>query len=157
VEQIIQLQRATIDEHVRHENAHNWPKVHDTFVQDENAFYDVVPFHTHFAGMAGVKDFYGAADAAFPDFLLDVWAEYDSPGCSIREVTFSGTHKGDWSGVPGTGKRVKFHILAIFFFGKGKDVGKIVAERIYFDNDTVLKQISGAMDPSTVPDFVRVR
>jgi predicted ester cyclase len=155
MEQIIQLQRATIEEHVRQENAHNWPKVYETFVQDENSFYDVVPFHTHFSGMTGVKDFYRAADAAFPDFLLDVWAEYHLLGSSIVEVTLSGTHKGDWGGVPGTGRRVKFHIMALFLFGKGRDAGKIVAERIYFDNDTVLKQIRGVMDASTVPDFVQ--
>jgi hypothetical protein len=86
MDETIRRQRATVDEHIRQENAHNWPAVYDTFVQDENAFYDVVPFHAHFAGMTGVRDFYQAVYAALPDMRIDVWGEYDLPGCSIREV-----------------------------------------------------------------------
>ena len=52
MEDIIAIQRATIAEHIAQENAHNWDAVHDTFVQDETAFYDVVPLHTHFAGLS---------------------------------------------------------------------------------------------------------
>ena len=97
MEDIIRLQRATVDEHIRAENAHNWPAVHNTFVQDESAFYDVVPLHAHCSGLRGVKDFYHAAQNAFPDFTIDVWGEYDLPGCSIREVTLAGTHEGELS------------------------------------------------------------
>ena len=89
--ELIRIQRATVDEHIAAENAHNWPAVYDTFVQDEGAFYDVVPLHTHFAGITGVKDFYRAAQTAFPDLRIDVWGEFDTPGCSIREATISGT------------------------------------------------------------------
>ena len=153
MEQIIQIQRATIDEHIREENAHNWPAVHQTFVQDETAFYDVVPLHAHFPGLKGVKDFYQAADAAFPDFRIDVWSEYDVPGCSIREVTISGTHRGDWCGIAGTGRPVQFHLLGVFLFGTGENSGKLLAERVYFDNDTVIQQIKGTRDASCVPDF----
>ena len=77
---ILELQRATVAEHIRQENEHNWPGVYDTFVQDDQSFYDVVALHTHFAGFNGVKDFYAAAQTAFPDFRIDVWAEYDVPG-----------------------------------------------------------------------------
>ena len=69
MEDIIRVQRATKDEHIREENAHNWPGVYGTFVQDEHsAFYDVVPLHTHFAGLSGVKDFYKAARDCIPGF-----------------------------------------------------------------------------------------
>jgi hypothetical protein len=115
MEDIIRLQRATVAEHIREENAHNWPAVYGTFVQDEgSAFYDVVPLHTHFAGLTGVKDFYRAAEAAFPDFRIDAWGEFDMVGCSVREVTISGTHKGDWCGVAGTGRPVRFHVAGLF-------------------------------------------
>jgi predicted ester cyclase len=110
VEDIIRNQRETVDEHIRHENAKNWSGVYDTFVHDETAFYDVVPFNTRFPGFAGVKGFYEAANVAFPDFKIDVWGEYDSPGCSVREVTISGTHKGDWCGLPGTGRHIRFQL-----------------------------------------------
>jgi hypothetical protein len=156
MEDIIRIQRATVDEHIREENAHNWPAVYGTFVQDEeSAFYDVVPLHTHFTGITGVKDFYRAAETAFPDLRIDVWGEFDTPGCSIREVTISGTHKGDWCGVAGTGRPVKFHLAGLFLFGTGENAGKLVAERIYFDNETVMQEITGKLEASSVPDFVR--
>ena len=153
MEEIVRVQRATIDEHIRAENAHDWPAVYNTFTQNESAFYDVMPLHAHFAGMTGVKDFYQAAHNAFPDFRIDVFAEYDLPGYSIREVTVSGTHEGDWCGVAGTGRPVKFHLIGIFVFGNGENAGKLLAERIYFDNDTVLQQIRGTQEASSVPDF----
>jgi predicted ester cyclase len=154
MEDLIRIQRATVDEHIREENAHNWPAVYNTFVGDEeSAFYDVVPLHTHFAGLTGVRDFYRAAEAAFPDFRIDVWGEFDTAGCSIREVTISGTHKGDWCGVAGTGRPVRFHLAGLFLFGTGENSAKLVAERVYFDNETVMQQINGKLDASAVPDF----
>ena len=153
MEDIIQIQRTIVDEHIRHENSHDWQGVYDTFIPDETAFYDVVPFNTRFAGFEGVKGFYGAASVAFPDLKIDVWGEYDCPGCSVREVTISGTHTGDWAGVPGTGKHVRFQLAGFFLFGTGLQAGKLLAERIYFDNDTVLRQMRGEMDASAVADF----
>jgi predicted ester cyclase len=153
MDEIVQIQRATVAEHIREENAHNWPAVYSTFVQDDTAFYDVVPLHMHFPGIAGVKNFYQAAHTAFPDFRIDVWAEYDLPGCSIREVTISGTHEGDWCGVDGTGRQVKFNLLGVFLFGSGNNSGKLLAERVYFDNLTVMQQIQGTQETSSVPDF----
>jgi predicted ester cyclase len=67
--------------------------------------------------------------------------------------TISGTHKGEWCGISGTGRTVKFHLAAMYLFGTGDDAGKLVAERIYFDNETVMRQINGDLDTSALPDF----
>jgi hypothetical protein len=75
------------------------------------------------------------------------------PGCSIREVTIYGTPKGDWCGTPGTGKHVRFHLAAFFLFGHGAHAGKLLAERIYFDNETIMRQLRGEMDEASVVDF----
>jgi predicted ester cyclase len=152
MEDIIRLQRATVDEHIIQENAHNWSAVYDTFAPDGSVI-DAIPFHAQFGGLRGITDFYQVVDAAFPDFKIDVWGEYDSPGCSAREMTIQGTHKGEWCGVAGTGRRVKFHVLVLYLFGKGNNAGKLSAERIYFDNETVMKQINGQAEPSSVPAF----
>lgn len=78
MQDIIHMQRATVDEHIREEVAKNWPAVHATFVQNEKAFYDVVPLNAHFTGIEGVRDFYSVISAAFPDFDVHVGASTTS-------------------------------------------------------------------------------
>jgi predicted ester cyclase len=151
MEEIIRLQRATVDEHIGQENAHNWSAVYDTFARE--SAIDVVPFHAQFGGLKGIRDFYQAVDAAFPDFEANVWGEYDSPGCSVREITVQGTHKGEWCGVAATGRRVKFHVAVLYLFGKDNNSGKLLGERLYFDNETVMKQINGDAEAASVPQF----
>jgi hypothetical protein len=56
MEEIISLQRATVDEHIGQENAHNRLVAYDTFAPHECAI-DVVPFHAQFGGLNGIKDF----------------------------------------------------------------------------------------------------
>ena len=152
MDEIIRIQRATVEEHIGQENAHNWPAVYETFAPHESAI-DVIPFHAEFGGLNGIRDFYQAFDAAFPDFEAKVWGEYDSPGCSVREITVQGTHKGEWCGVAGTGRRVKFHVAVLYLFGKDNTSGKLLAERLYFDNETVMKQINGDAEAASVPQF----
>ena len=55
------------------------------------------------------------------------------------------------------GRRVKFHLLALYLFGQGENAGKLMAERVYFDNKTVLQQINGTLDPASVPEFAERR
>ena len=149
MQDIIQLQRATVEEHIRAENAKDWEGVYNTFVQSEAAYYDVVPLATRFQGIAGVKGFYQAINAAFPDFQITVTGEYDTPGCSIREVTISGTHQGEYSGVPASGRGVEFELAAFYLFGEGENAGKLLSERIYFDNELLMRQIRGQVDAPT--------
>src|ERR1700751_3770100 len=91
MDEIIRLQRATVEEHIGQENAHNWPAVYETFAPHQSVIH-VIPFHAQFGGLNGIRDFYQAFDAAFPDFKIKVWGQYDSPGCSVREMTIQGTH-----------------------------------------------------------------
>ena len=57
--------------------------------------------------------------------------EYETPGCSIREVTITGTHKGEYCGVQPMGKAIRIELAAFYVFGTGKDMGKLVGERVY--------------------------
>ena len=70
----IERQRAIVAEHIRYENEHNWPAVHDTFVQDNRAFYDVIPLQTTFKGIDGVRQFYAVISSAVPDLHIAVSA-----------------------------------------------------------------------------------
>ncbi len=81
---------------------------------------------------------------------LTVTGEYDTRGCSIREVTLKGTHLGDYGGVSASGNRVAFELAGFFLFGSGENAGKIVCERVYFDNEILMRQIRGEADAATV-------
>ena len=143
MDDLIKLQRATIDEHVRAENAKEWDAVYDTFVQNENAHFDFAPLGTRFPGISGVRDFYSVMHAAFPDFKIIVTGEYDTPGCSIREVTIEGTHKGEYAGIPGSNNPITIEVAAFFVFGEGDEKGKLITERVYFDNELLIRQCRG--------------
>jgi predicted ester cyclase len=145
----IALQRDCIVEHMRAENAHDWDAVYDTFIRDERSSYDVIPMSAVFNGFQGVQDFYAAFDAAFPDFKLRNSAEYDVPGCSIREVTVTGTHRGEFCGIAATGRPVTFELAAFYVFGEGEEAGRLMVERVYFDLETVLRQLRGEADAPT--------
>lgn len=156
-EDMITLQRATIAQHMRGENDHDWTAVYDTFIQTPEAYYDVVPLSSKFDGFSGVQEFYEIFESAVPDFFITVTHEYDTPGCSIREVTITGTHQGEYCGVQPQGRPISFELAAFYIFGTGDTAGKLVAERIYFDNETVLRQMRGEADAATGVGLVNRR
>ena len=96
-----------------------------------------------------------ALEATFPDFKLSVWGEYDVPGCSVRELTIEATHKGEWCGLAATGRRVKIHLVVLYLFGTGEQVGKLLGERVYFDNENLMQQMRGEGKPESLADFSR--
>jgi steroid delta-isomerase-like uncharacterized protein len=154
-EALIEVQRNTVAEHVRHEQVKNWPEVYRTFTpHEEDAYYDVVPFQTRFQRMKGVVDFYEAFARGFPDFHITVHTERDVPGVSIREAQITGTHQGEYCGIPATGRPVSVALMAFFLFDEA--TGNLNAERIYFDNNTILAQIKGEMSPDDVFDLRRL-
>ena len=153
-EALVEIQRTTIAEHIRHEEAKDWPAVSRTFTpQAEDAYYDVVPLQMRFQQMKGVMDFYQAFTGGFPDFHITVHTQHDVPGVSVLEVQITGTHKGEYCGIEATGRRVSIPLMGFFLFNTV--TGYLNAERIYFDNNTILAQIRGEMSPDDVFDLRR--
>jgi predicted ester cyclase len=141
----IKLQRQCVDEHIGSENEGKWAAVYDTFVDSANAFYDVIPLSTTFHGRDGVRGFYEFVQSAFPDLHFLVTGEYDVPGCSVRECTATGTHRGEYCGVAPSGRQMAVELAVLFLF-EDEDPAKLVAERVYFDNETLLRQLRGEAD-----------
>jgi steroid delta-isomerase-like uncharacterized protein len=138
---IVERQREIVARHIRGENEHDWAAVYDTFVQDDRAHYDVVPLGAVFKGIDGVRGFYQSIAAALPDLRIDVRSEYDVPGCSIREVVISGTHKGEFAGVKPLGNTVRIEMAAFYTFDAASE--KLIAEKIYYDQASALQQMQG--------------
>jgi len=138
---MIERQREIVTRHIRCENEHDWAALYDTFVQDDRAHYDVVPLGAVFKGIEGVRGFYQSISAALPDLKIDVLSEYDVPGCSIREVVISGTHRGEFAGVKPLGNPIRIEMAAFFAFDAASE--KLVSEKIYYDQASVLEQMQG--------------
>lgn len=141
MDSMIERQRAIVAEHIRGENEHNWPAVYDTFVQDHRAHYDVMPLGASFKGIEGVRGFYQSIANALPDLRIEVKSEYDVPGCSIREVVISGTHQGEFAGVQPLGNKIRIEMAAFYSFDA--ESGKLISERIYYDQASVFMQMQG--------------
>ena len=138
---IIERQREIVAKHIRGENEHDWPAVYDTFVQDDRAHYEVVPLGMVFKGMEGVRGFYQSIAAALPDLRIEVLSEYDVPGCSIREVVITGTHRGEFAGVKPRGNMIRIDMAAFYTFDGAS--GKLMSEKIYYDQASVVEQMQG--------------
>ncbi len=145
----IKLQRQCVDEHIGSENEGNWAAVYDTFVDSPAAIFDMIPMSTTFHGREGVQGFYEYLQSALPDIHFDVTAEYDVPGCSIREVRATATHRGEYCGLAATGRQATVDLVVLFLFEE-ENPGKLVAERVYFDNETILRQLRGEANGATV-------
>ena len=81
-------------------------------------------FHS-LAGDMNLKEYLGLMDVnltAFPDFKYsteDIIAEGDKVVC---RYTFTGTHQGDYMGVPASGKKVKNEGIGIIRISDGRIV-----------------------------------
>ncbi len=74
------------------------------------------------ADREGTKQFFAMAHSAFPDFhstLEDMFAEGDKV---VQRFTARGTHKGEFMGIPPTGKQVTITGIAIHRITGGKIV-----------------------------------
>lgn len=138
----IAVQRETVQVHIIGETTNDWEVVNNTFLQNEESYYQVVPGGVHIQGHEAVRDFYKSLAAALPDLQLQITHEYDVPGCSIREMVASGTHSAEFLGVRPTSQHVAFEVCALYIFDD-RQPEKLLAERAYWDNDGLLKQMRG--------------
>lgn len=143
----VELQQKCTAEHLALENAHKMDQVLETFAKD-GVFYDVVPGIAHIEGMEGVTGFYEMLFSVFPDIQIKITHSYDVPGCCVREGVVTGTHSAEFAGVAASGNHIAFPFCAMYIYGE--DPTKLLAERAYWDNDGIIRQMRG----ETVADAV---
>ena len=93
-------------------------------------------------GLEGVKQVFGGFRAAFPDLTLtveDMIAEGDKV---VSRLTIRATHRGDFQGIPATGKQVTQTGIDILRIAGGK----VVERWGEFDNLGLLQQL-GVVPP----------
>ena len=66
---------------------------------------------------AGVKDFFRMQLAAFPDLHMHVEDVFASGAKVVARVRYTGTNRGEFMGMPATGKSVDVQLIDMFLFG----------------------------------------
>ena len=114
-----------------------------TLLTDDVVIEDVT-FGLVMKGKDDFKQFYPTFITAAPDFKLEpkTWVTDDKS--FAMEIVYSGTQKGDFPGLPATGKRFSIRTCS---FGEFEN-GKIKGRRDYWDMVTLREQLLGKQDNS---------
>ncbi len=97
---------------------------------DERALEDVIAAdvvdHTPFPGVPsgrqGVKAIFDGFRSAFPDFRAEVFDMVAEDDKVVTYKAFSGTHRGEFMGIPPTGRDVSFRVIDIVRMRDGQVV-----------------------------------
>ena len=65
----------------------------------------------------GVVQYFRIMLAAFPDMRMDVQDSFASGDKAVARLRISGTHQGEFMGIPATGKPVSVNLIDITRFG----------------------------------------
>jgi steroid delta-isomerase-like uncharacterized protein len=99
--------------------------------------------HTPFPGVPptreGVKMLFGYLRSVFPDLRVTIHEQIADSAKVATRKTFEGTHRGDFMGVPGTGKTITFEVIDILTFNDG---GRIAEHRVVFDRMGIQQQLT---------------
>ena len=135
---------AVVMEHMTAENAYEFERCIGAFAHPR---YEIMPTGEIWDGHDGVNDLLHQNKTAFPDFHFDPKVFHQADQAVLVEGRFSGTHQGEWRGIPASGRKVDFPLIIVFVF-EGE---RMVCERTYFDLVTVLGQLGvgpGATPPA---------
>ena len=71
-------------------------------------------------GVEDIKQFYTALRKAFPDIHFTIIDQVAEEGKVVTHWSATGTHKGEFKGIPATGKKVTFTAMDIDKISDGK-------------------------------------
>jgi steroid delta-isomerase-like uncharacterized protein len=132
-----------VREHMDSENRHEFDATLETF---EHPRYELIATGEVHDGPEEVAGYFEETRRAFPDQRNELLALHHADDAVLVEAVIRGTHKGPLRSLPPTGREFELPILAIFVF----EGDKLVCERVYFDQTTVLRQLGIARDPLSV-------
>lgn len=118
--------------------AHDTEAVVSFFAED--CVYEDVALGALNRGKPELKAFVQATLAAIPDFTIEPKSVFTTVGRLASEWIMTGTHKGDFPGLPATGKSFSVPVASIMEFQNGK----IRRNTDYWNLASFLQQV-GAM------------
>ena len=129
-----------VREHMDSENRHEFDATMATF---HHPRYELIATGQVYDGEEEVERYFEESRRAFPDQRNELLAMHHADNAVLVEAVVRGTHDGPLGGLPPTGREFELPILSIFLF----DDDKLVCERVYFDSNTMLRQLGVARDP----------
>ena len=93
--------------------------------------------HDPATGIESIRAIMQALLTSFPDLLLTIDQELADEDCAILRWTATGTHNGDFQGIPPTGKSINVKGNSVYQCADGK----MIAEHSIWDTLGMLKQL----------------
>jgi steroid delta-isomerase-like uncharacterized protein len=98
----------------------NNPSVFDELIAPDFVIYDAPPGMQH--GREGFRQFIAMFLTAFPDAHVTIEEEFADGDYVIHRGYNTGTHQGEFQGIPPTGKQIKMKSIDIWRIANGKAV-----------------------------------
>ena len=127
-----QRREVIVNQHAEAENRHDVEATIATFNQPR---YEVNGEASD--GEEAVRELLQGIMHALPDLHVDMGKLRHADDAVFGEGLITGTHHGEWAGIPPTGRRVEVPVLAIFEF----DEDRLLCEKVHMDMATMLSQM----------------
>jgi len=93
-------------------------KLLDKLVSDDYVEHEPIPEFE--LNKKGLTDYFKMMFIAFPDFRADIDFMIEEKDRVVVYLTYKGTHKGDYMGAKGSGKKIEFKAVDIIKIKDGK-------------------------------------
>ena len=130
-------------EHMESENRHEFDVTMGTF---HHPRYELIATGDVHDGPDEVAAYFHETRTAFPDQRNELIQLHHADDAVIVEFWLLGTHLGSFRGLPATGRPFTCRMTAFFIF----EEDRLVCERVYFDANTILRQLGIAHDPTSL-------
>jgi steroid delta-isomerase-like uncharacterized protein len=137
----IQDRQAVVRRHLEAENAYRLPETLDTLTPD--CVFEDVALGERVTGHAGATAYYERWWRAFPDLTWHPQRRAFTDDGVVSELVARGTHRGDFFGLPPTGRQIALPVTIFVTFAEGRMSG----ERLYYDLVTLLRQLGATSIP----------
>jgi len=134
---------ALVREHMESENRHEFDATIATFAHPR---YELIATGDVYDGEQEVLRYFEESRTAFPDQRNELIALHHADDAVIVEFYLLGTHLGPLRSLPATGRSFRARMTSFFIF----EGDRIVCERVYFDQASILRQLGVAHDPSSL-------
>jgi steroid delta-isomerase-like uncharacterized protein len=134
---------AVVREHMESENHHDFDTTIGTFSHPR---YEIIATGDVYDGESEVRRYFAETRTAFPDQRNELIALHHADDAVIAEFDLLGTHLGPLRALPPTGRSFRCRMAAFFIF----DGERIVCERVYFDQASILRQLGIGRDPTSL-------